>query len=184
MYSVLLANINDSTKLVKFHRNFKYLTYTMFIKKLNNPLFVDRLKFALNMTKFNHYMIKSTILSNSILDHEFEFNITRTEFASKIADYTKFMEYMDTRQHFAIFKSLSGNMLLVPHPYNGESDKDNYKHYLDMAGFLKYAPDEKIKLFWKNIKIIASNLLKENKRFYMQTIGHDVPYFHFRFVII
>ena len=184
MYKNKIITINNSTKIIKFQIKDELITIQIFLTKLQNEDFQEELLNAIKNTGFENYMIKTIPFTNEQLDNTFEVGITKTHFTSSISDFSKFNKYMDTKKYFVSFKSLSGNILLVPHPFNGEINKENYKKYIDISGFIKYAPKEKLKLFWNNVKKIAKKLLDEKKKFYLQTIGHDVPYFHFRFVFL
>lgn len=185
MFKYSKKNIDSGRLVINYKSSNNFLTCKEFIINLSNPILVDSIikSFTHLNLDFNNFMIKTPLITNRNINNEFLFSVNKTVFLAKIGDYSKFTNYMNTRKHFVSFKSLSGNILLVPHPFNGEENKENYKNYLDMAGFIKHAPKDKIQLFWKNVKTIANELLDNKREFYMQTIGHDVPYFHFRFVI-
>ena len=184
-YSYTIRTISPTTKLVNFYNVKLPITTKQFIILLDKTKFCDILVESLSKHGYPSYMIKSSVIRNKLLDTPFTITITKTEYASKIADYSAFEKQLASdKKHFQVFTSLSGNILIIPNPKYGEETANNWRHYHNISGFLKYAPSTKLYLFWKYVKTNLKHCLQKNHSIIIRTIGHHVPYFHLRFEII
>ena len=184
-YSYTTQTLSSTTKLVSFYYRKLPISTKQFIILLDNTKFCDILVESLSKHGYPSYMIKTSVISNKLLDVPFTITITKTEFLSKVANYSAFEKQLASdKKHFQVFTSLSGNILIVPSPKYGEETASNWRHYHNISGFLKYAPSTKLYLFWKYVKTNLKHCLQKNHSIIIRTIGHHVPYFHLRFEII
>ena len=180
-----IDTLDTTIKRISFYitnsKSPQYITTKQFINLLTNTEFCDILVESLNKCGFTSYMIKSSIINNKSLDTPFTIIVTKTTFANKVVDYSAFGKQLaNDKKHFQVFTSLSGNTLIVPSPKYGEKTINNWQHYHNISGFLKYASSSKVYLFWKYIKLTLQHQLNNKKAVILRTIGHHIPYFHLR----
>jgi hypothetical protein len=173
-------------KLLIFYKSTNIpMTTHQFIGLLESRTLTSHMERCLSAKKF---MLDSPLISKGTMTAPWTLRITPTVFHAKTADYSAFAQYIavsiSADDLFVKFRSKSGNILLIPHPQNGEYKDKNWRRYVHMGTFLKYAPSSKLAAFWREIHAICMDLIGANVGFRLQTIGHDVPYFHFRFVMM
>jgi hypothetical protein len=180
-YTFHIETLNPASKIITYFQDAEIITTKEFIELLSDYDFVYVLISSFAKCGFKSYMIKSSDISTKTLDTDFDFTLTNTDFGDTAADYTAFLTYLTRdKKHFQVFTSKSGNVLIIPSPEHGEISSDNWQHYLDIAGFLKYAPKQKIYTFWKYVKKNLKEEMRTKKNIILRTIGHHVPYLHMR----
>jgi hypothetical protein len=167
-----------------FYNNNIILTIYQIIEFLrsNYNNFIIFFTNSINNTKFKYYFMEFPEINNRCINNTFFLILIKTNKFNDIGDYSRYESYMNTNKKIVKFYGLSSvkNILVVPHPFNGEKDNNNYKYYGHIKGFLTKSPENKIKSFWKKIFKIVYILLSRNKSIFLKTHGLDIPYLHFR----
>ena len=181
-YHFHIEELDSKNKRITYNHASTIMTIKDFIKSLSVSQFINVLVASFTRCGFTFYMIKSSRISEKTLNTSFSITITETFFPSTKANYTSFATYLARdKKHFQVFTSISGNTLIIPSPkYGGEVSSENWKNYHNITGFLQHAPKPKIYTFWKVVKSIVLNNLRQGQSITLRTIGHHIPYFHFR----
>ena len=118
-------------------------------------------------------MLESNLINN--MDDKLKITITKSKFTGN-ADYDKFKEYKEKqcgkKNKVMIFQSNSGNTLICPCP---TGDNKDFHH---IRNFLINASDNLIFSFFRRTGEKITEMNKFPIR--LRTIGHHVPWFHFR----